>query len=153
MLAAHFALGVNVEQHNIRWNVRGKTHIGQNGIVNDFLVVDEVVDGSLAVDVLVGEKIRKNFQKMRFTASKKTGDPNAHLVGCSKDTAFVAGEKFRKVLLQLPRDDILFQFLPDVGAVILPNLDNAFYVAVNRFCEQVFDHHSFSPQSTSLKAR
>jgi len=121
LLAAHFALGVNVEQHNIRWNVRGKTHIGQNGIVNDFLVVDEVVYG--------------------------------HLVGCSKDTAFVAGEEFRKVLLQLPRDNILFQFLPDVGAVILPNLDNAFYVAVNRFCEQVFDHHSFSPQSTSLKAR
>ena len=45
-------------------------------------------------------------------------------------------EKFRKVLLQLPRDDILFQFLPDVGAVILPNLDNAFYVAVNRFANK-----------------
>ena len=56
---------------------------------------------------------------MRFTASKETGDPHAHLGSVPVDTFGIGREKICKVALQLRRDHILFKLGGDIGFLAL----------------------------------
>ena len=46
------------------------------------------------------------------------------------------------MLLKLSRNDVFFKLLLDIGIVILPNLDNALNIPVNRFCEHLLNRHT-----------
>ena len=43
-------------------------------------LVCEIVKGVFAIHLLVGKKVRKHFQEVRFTTSKEARDPNADLI-------------------------------------------------------------------------
>ena len=52
------------------------------------------------------QKIRKHFQEMRFTTSKKTGDPHTH-IGCGLIKGIpVITEKCNKMFFQFSGDDV-----------------------------------------------
>jgi hypothetical protein len=86
-----------------------------------------------AAHLAVLQKVGKDFQKMRFTTSKETGDPHTHLRGGSGDTLFIRCKEIHKMLLQFFGHNILFQLLLDVGIFILTNDDDSLDFSINRF--------------------
>ena len=72
------AFGVNIKEDRVRRHAGAVLQLGIEHRVVEF--VRKVLDGMLPGDNLIGQKIRENFQKVRFTAAEETGDPYADLV-------------------------------------------------------------------------
>ena len=143
LLAAGVALGIDVEKDHIGRRFCGKFHICQHHRISDFLVFHKEVKCPSVTDPLVRKKIGQDLQEVRFTTSKEAGDPYAHL-RCSSENAFlICREEISKVFLQLPGDNILIQFLRDVGFLALADNDNTLDLTVDRLSEHFFYLHFF----------
>ena len=116
--------------------------------------VRKVLDGMLPCDKLVGQKIRENFQKVRFTAAKEAGDPYADLVRRLGKGALIVLQKCIEMTAKLTGDDVFPQLLLDAFLIVLGNFDNAVYIAVDvGFIDVLQLHDVFLPNQSRLNAR
>ena len=143
LLAVGFAFGVDIEQDHIRRRVCCQLHICQNHLVCDFFIVDEEIPCVLIAHLLVFQQIGQDLQKVRFTASKETGDPYAHFRRGAQNTFFISRKKIRKVPLQFTGYHILFQFLCNIGLCALTDYDNTLKFTVDLLTEHLLDLHSY----------
>ena len=141
LLAGHLAFGIDIEKDDVGRDRSRQPHVRQHHRVPDLFVIHEIVDGLFAVDFPVSQQIGQDFQKVRFTASKEAGHPNAHLVCSADNPTLVAGEEIPEMLLKLTGDNVLVQLLADIGIVVLTDLDDTLNVTVYRFCKHIFDDH------------
>src|SRR5699024_5211971 len=115
---------VDVEQNRFGLAAGGAVdqHKG-GGVVCEFLA--ELLYGGNSSDGLILKNIGQHFQEVRFTASKKAGDPHAD-VGCRlvKSITVIVKEG-NKMLFQLLGDNIFPHFLLNYIRCILINLDNS----------------------------
>ena len=78
LVLVDWSLNVNIEQDGLRGNADAFLHRRiHHRIVK---LVCKVIKGVFAVYLLIGKKVGEHFQKVRFTASKEAGNPDADLV-------------------------------------------------------------------------
>ena len=99
LLATLFTLRVDVEQNYIGRNRCSQSHVSKNHAVFDFRIFLKVLKRSLAIYGFVLQQIREDFQEVRFTASKETGNPNTHLIGVTGNATLIAIEEITEVFL------------------------------------------------------
>ena len=143
-LTVRIAFGINVEKNDIRWRICCQLHICQHHLIANLPIGDKVVDSMSVSDLFILKQIGQNFQEMRFTASKETGNPDTHF-GCgSLNSFFICRKKIREMTLKLTGHNILFQFLRHIRFFTLTDNDNALYLAVNFLSEHILNlHNSF----------
>ena len=141
LLSRRLALGINVEQNDIGRGLGGQLHIGKYHRVDDLFIVDEVVKRLFAAHLTVLQKVGEYFQKVRFTASKETGNPNAHFWGSPHNALLIRSVEIGKMLLQLAGDNIFFKFLRDIGILALSDNYNALNLSIDFLGKHFFDLH------------
>ena len=105
------------------------------------MVVNKVINGPLAADFLVIQNVRKDLQQVRFTTSKETGNPHAHLGGIPVDTFCIGREEISKVALQLRRDHIFFKLGGDIGFLALTGNHNTLDITGDWFLKHLLNSH------------
>ena len=138
LLAAGIALGIDIEEHNIRRCFRSQLHIRQHHRIHDLLVFHKEIQCVPVTDQFILQQIGQDLQEMRFTTSEEAGDPHAHLRRGSEDPFLVSGEEISKVLLQFSCHNVLVQLLRYVGFLTLANDDNALNFTVDLLGKHVF---------------
>ena len=96
--------------------------------IRDRVVIEfffKIIQRPFAADLLVGQQVGKNLQKVGFTAAKEAGNPHADFVRGPVDPLFVMIVKGPEVLLELSGDDVFLQLLPPVFVVGLHDLNDA----------------------------
>ncbi len=89
---------------------------------------------------------------MRFTASKKPGNPDTDISRLFLKGVTIIIEEGDKMLLQFPGNDIFIQFLYENIARILVNLNDTIDFTVDVLLEHSFNSHDMAPLYTILKA-
>ncbi len=92
------------------------------------MILFEVLNRTLAVNFFVFQKIRQDFQEMRFAAAEEAADPDPHFVSFPGDAFFICFKEPGNMFLQFSGNNIFFQFLLDIGFFILADFDNAFHI-------------------------
>ena len=105
----------------------------KHGIV---YVFEHAVHCGFAVDLLVFEDDRKDFQKMRFTATEEAGNPSAVADGVG---VIVFVEESEKMPLYLVCDDELIELISEMSDVA--RLDDGVDRAVDVLFECFSDQH------------
>ena len=78
MASLDCALGVDVEQDNVRGSVGSQLHVCQHHGILNLMIVNEIVHGALAADELLPvQQVGEDFQEVRFTTAEEAGDPDA----------------------------------------------------------------------------
>ncbi len=108
--------------------------------------------------LLVLQQVRENLEEVRFAGAEEARHPHADLacdVGVLGvvDGFDVGREEPAKVLVKLPGDHELVEFLPDGGLVQLIRLDDAVDGAADVLLEEFFDLHGRCSYGISRKAR
>ena len=78
---------------------------------------------------------------MRFTASKETGNPDAHLRSSPHNALLIGSIEVGKMLLQFSGHNIFFKLLRDIGVLVLSNDDNALNLSVDLLGKHFFNLH------------
>ena len=131
------ALLVDVEQDGLCVNARGALDLGErHGVVE---LVLEVLDRGLAVDVAILEQVAKHLQEVGLTGPKVALDPDARVPLGVVEAALVGLEEVVEVTLQLARDDVLLELLPD--GIVLADVHDSVDVAVDILREHFLDLH------------
>ena len=84
---------------------------------------------------------------MGLAGAKKTGDPHADSAGNGRIIGRIHGaqvglEKFAEMFVELRRDDVFVQFLPDDGLILLIRFDDTIYGTEQVFKKNVLYDHS-----------
>ena len=137
------ALVVDVEQDGLRTGVGGShdARVG-HGVVE---LAVEVLDGALALDLLVLEEVAEHLQEVRFAASEVALDPYTGVSLGAVEATLVGLEEVGEVTLQLARHDVFIELLLD-GA-LLADADDAVDVSVDVSLEHLLNLHGLSPKS------
>mgnify|MGYP000073212277 CR=1 FL=1 len=91
--------------------------------------------------------------QIKFTTAEEAGNPDADVSRGRLESLQVIIEEGDDMLLQLPRDDVLVQFLHQNVELVLIDLDDTVNRAVNAFCEHILNSHTVSPPQITLNAR
>ena len=98
LILAHGGFRVDVEQDYLRGRFAHPAHHGvPQGVVIEFFF--KIIQRPFAADLLVGQQVGKNLQKVGFTAAKEAGNPHADFVRGPVDPLFVMSVKGPEVLL------------------------------------------------------
>ena len=145
------ALNVDVEQDGFRRNRHALNRLGIHHGVIEF--VFEVVNSRNSLHLLISEQVREHFQEVRFTASKKAGDPHAHFI-CGLINCFgIVIKESPEMAEQLLGNDVLAQFLMQAFFVILGNFNHAVNVTVDILLEHGLNLHISDLPHSRLNAR
>ena len=145
-------LGVHIEEDHIRILAEGShlTDLVLQLFIRHFYTIQEEAAGGVFCSVLriynylVRKNIGKYFQKMRFTTSKETGDPDTHLVCPASQTPLVRIEEPIHIFVQFFRHNVLIQLLIDIFLILLSYLDDTIDLTVNALIKHVSDFHGLS---------
>ena len=145
-------LGVHIEEDHISILAEGShlTDLVLQLFICHFYSIKEEAAGGVFCSVLriynylVRKNIGKYFQKMRFTTSKETGDPDTHLVGPASQPPFIGIEEPIHIFVQFFRYNVLIQFLIDVLLIFLSYLDDTIDLTVNALIKHISDFHGLS---------
>ena len=149
------AFDVDVEQDRIRMAGAGRAvdqHEG-SGVICQLGLMAEALHGADAVHLVVLQQVGQHLQEVGFTTAEEAGNPYADICGRSVERLQVVVEESDDVLLKLPGDDILIQFLHQDIQLVLVDLDDTVNRAINAFCEHVLYSHAVSPPQITLNAR
>ena len=141
LFAVRFALGVDVEENHIGRGFSRQLHVGQYHRVYNLLILDKVIHRPSVADLTVFQKVRQDFQEVRFTASKEAGNPYAHLRRCPDDPFFVSRVEVSKVLLKFTGYNIFLELLRYIGIFALPDDNYALNFAVDFLGEHILYFH------------
>ena len=133
LLSIGLALGIDVEQDNIRRCLSRKAHIGQHHRVMNLLILHEVVKRSFIANALVPQDVGEDFQKVRFTTPEKTGDPYSHFRSRSRNPLLICRKEIPEMLFQFPRDNIFLQLLRYIRVITLAHDDDALNFTIYLF--------------------
>ena len=99
------SLNINIEQNCLRRSLCGTVdqHKGCRIILKLFTETLYTAD---AFYLFVLQKVGKHFQEVRFTTSKESGNPNAHISGRLVKGISIIVEESNEVFLQFSGDDI-----------------------------------------------
>ena len=99
------SLNINIEQNCLRRSLCGTVdqHKGCRIVLKLFT---ETLYTSDAFYLFIFQKVGKHFQKVRFTTTKETGNPNTHISGRLVKGISIIVEESNEVLLQFSGDDI-----------------------------------------------
>ena len=99
------SLNINIEQNCLRCSLCSTVdqHKGCRIVLKLFTETLYTTD---AFYLFIFQKIRKHFQKVRFTTSKKTGNPNTHISGRLVESITVIIKERNEMFLQFSGNDI-----------------------------------------------
>ena len=100
------AFNINVEKNGFRLTLCSTVN-QHKGCRIIFKLFPETLYTTNALNCFVLQKIREHFQKVRFTTSKETRNPNAHIGGWLLKGIAIVIEKGNEMLLQFLGDNIL----------------------------------------------
>ena len=99
------SLNINVEQNCLSRSLGGTVDQHKSCRVVLKLFTETLYTAD-AFYLFIFQKIRKHFQEMRFTTSKETRNPNAHIGSRLVEGIAVIIEECNEVLLQFSGNDI-----------------------------------------------
>jgi hypothetical protein len=119
-------LGIDIEEDDVGIGCDRSFDVSKEHGVFDFALEEFDRESLLATIgmLTITEQVRQNLQKVGFTASKESRDPNPHFarriwVFALVDCLEIPVDELTKVLVKLFGDDEFIEFLPDGGVVKL----------------------------------
>ena len=152
LFAVRFALGVYVEEDHIGRSFSRQLHVGQHHRIYNLPILDKVIHRPSVADLTVFQKVRQDFQEVRFTASKEARNPYAHLRRCPDDPFFVSRVEVSEVLLKFTGYNIFIKLLRYIGIFALPDDNYALNLTVDLFGEHILYFH-YATSITSQAGR
>ena len=140
------ALDINIKEDSICLTADCAGNLHEGSLIVKLL--PEIILHALSVHFLILQKVGKHLQEMRFTTSKETGDPHAHICRMLPEGLPVVIKEGDHMLPDIPGDDILLHFLLQDLCRILIDLDDAVDLTVNVVIEHLLYFHRASPYNT-----
>ena len=145
------SFNVNIEQNGFCGNRHAFDRLSVHHRVIKFIF--EVVNGWNSLHLFVREQVGKHLQKVRFTASKKAGDPHTHFIRGLINGLGIVIKESPEMAAQLLGNDVLAQFLMQALFIVLSNLNDTINITVDIFLEHGLNLHIFDLPHSRLNAR